>query len=54
MGWAGGLTIPLDIHSIKTCCASVPGSVLGSGITVINRCSPWPFGAHNAVEEIGK
>lgn len=53
MGWAGSF-IPLDIHSIKKCCASVPGSVLGSGITAINRCSPWPYGAHNVVGEIGK
>lgn len=54
MGQAGSLTIPLNIHSIKKCCAFVPHSVLSSGITVVNRVSSWPYGAHNTVEEIGK
>ena len=43
-----------NIHSIKKCCAFVPHSVLSSGITVVNRVSSWPYGAHNTVEEIGK
>ena len=53
MGQAGSFTIPLDIHSIKKCCAFVPHSVLCSGITVVNRFNSWPCDAHNTVEEIG-
>lgn len=54
MGQTGNLAIPLDSHSVKKCCASAPGFVLRSRVSVVNRFSSWPYGAYNAVKEIGK
>ena len=54
MRQAGSLTIPLNIHSIKKCCAFMSHSVLSSVITVVNRFTSCPYGAYNTTEEIGK
>lgn len=62
MGWAGSLTIHLLIHSIKKCCGSVSGSVLGSGITEVNEqvqslmlwCSSCSRGIRQIIRPINK